>query len=525
MSDESFSKLEVDEPAEFQRDTEGSQGDRLPKERVERKSNPWLIPLLLGTGLGVAIAFGGMHILSNRPPTQQTYSANKPAQNVAPSMTVTVARVETTRVARNISTTNGTVAARELTPVLPQTNGLQIKQVLVNEGDNVKKGQVLAILDDSIVQDQVRQARADVESKEADVASKQADLQSKQAAITSSIATVASSQAAVAATIAVVQQRQADLAQAKARLEDAQRTLRRNQELLASGAISRQVLDTSATSVATATEAVNLAAANIRSAQENVKSAQANVSSAQAGVKNAEANVSIARANINSAQAAVRSNNAKVQQFKTQQRQTVVTAPVSGIIAEKLARVGDVTGVPPQSQFGTVIGGSQKLFSIIQNGSLELQIPVPEALLAQIKVGSRAEISFRKGTQNVRLQGRVRDIEAVINQQRREAVVKIDLPATDLLKPGMSANAEINTTTTIGMALTQKAVQPQPDGSAIVFMLLGEDTVRATKVELGEPLNKSMVEIKSGLKAGDKVVVDGAGYVKDGDKVRVAVGG
>jgi hypothetical protein len=68
---------------------------RLPIKPVEKRFNPWLMPLLLGTGLGVAIALGGMHVLSNRPPTQQITAANKPEKTVAASMTVTLARVET----------------------------------------------------------------------------------------------------------------------------------------------------------------------------------------------------------------------------------------------------------------------------------------------------------------------------------------------------------------------------------------------------------------------------------------------
>jgi len=53
------------------------------------------------------------------------------------------------RVARTPNTT-GTVAARDLIAVLPQTTGLQIKQILVEAGDVVKTGQVMAVLDNSV---------------------------------------------------------------------------------------------------------------------------------------------------------------------------------------------------------------------------------------------------------------------------------------------------------------------------------------------------------------------------------------
>jgi HlyD family secretion protein len=499
VGEESWLKLQVEEPLEDGDATEEHQ------QRRRRRGNPWLLPLLIGAGLGVSISLGGMRVIGNRTTSQPTAVANKSVPPAAPTMTVTVALAETTRVPRTLYTT-GTVAARDLTPVLPQANGLQIRKILVNEGDVVQAGQVMAVLDDSILQEQIRQAKADVEARQADVASKQADLASKKAS-------VASSQASVASNQAIVQQKLADLAQAKAKLKDAEINFKRNQDLSNQGAISRQQLDTATTNLATATEAVRLAEANVRSAEANVKSAEANIGSAQAVVKSAQASVT-------SAQASVKSSLGRVEQLKTQLGQTLVRAPVSGVVAEKLARVGDVTGVPPQTQIGTVVGGSQKLFSIIQDRKLELQARVPEIQLSQVRVGAVVEVSSDVDSR-VRLQGKVRDIEPVVNQQRREATVKIDLPGTTLLKPGMFARAAITTTTTNGVAVPQKAVLPQPDGSAIVFTLSGDDTVVAQKVELGDILVGSKVEIKSGLQRGDRIVVKGAGYLKDGDKVRV----
>ncbi|WP_096607790.1 efflux RND transporter periplasmic adaptor subunit [Calothrix sp. NIES-2100] len=487
MGEESSSEVKTEEPL-------GVEDASFPRKLDERQTRLWLMPLLLGTGLGFAIALGGVGAFKHNAAPQQNAVANKPASPVKPAMTVTIAAVEPASIAQTLATT-GTVAASDLIPVLPQTNGLQIQQIPENvkEGAFVKKGQVLAVLDDSILQTQISQAKADVQSKQADVTSKQADVTSKQAT--------------VSANLAIVKQRQADLAQAQARLEEAEKNFQRYQKLAASGAISQQELDTRSYTVKTATEGVRLAKENIRSAQANVGGSQANIS--------------IAQANVNKAQADVRNSAAKVGQLQTQIGQTLVVAPVSGIIAEKLARVGDVTGVPPQTQVGNIIGGTQKLFSIIRDRKLELQAKVPEIQLPLVKVGATVDVTSDLN-RLVKLEGRVREIEPMVNDQRREAIVKIDIRATNLLKPGMFARAAITTNNAMGMTVPQKAVQPQPDGSVIVFMLSGEDIVRAQKVELGEPINGNRVEIKSGLKLGDRVVVKGAGYLKDGDKVLVA---
>ncbi|MGB3761357.1 MAG: efflux RND transporter periplasmic adaptor subunit [Rivularia sp. (in: cyanobacteria)] len=496
--DSNFSDI----PAEEETQIEETTFKDYPESRKQR---PWWTIMLMGMVLGIGITMGGMRLLNNRPKDQPKV-ANLSTTEVTPAMTVTLALVELTKVARNLNVT-GTVAASELIPVLPQSNGLQIKQIFVQQGDSVKASQVMAILDDSLLQGQILQAKAEVESQEAEVASRVADLASRQAALESSKANVISNQA-------TVQQRQADLAQAKAKLKESERNYQRNKQLSERGAISKQLFETAETNFETAKEAVRIAQANIRSAIANVSSAEANISSAEAGV-------SSAKAKVNSAKAGVKSATARVQQLTTQLGQTIVRAPVSGIVAEKLARVGDITGVPPQTQVGNVVGGTQKLFSIIRQGNLELQAKVPTVQLSQIEVGAAAQITT-DADNRVKLRGKVKEIEPVVNQQRREATVKIDLPPTNLLKPGMFARATIVTDTNMAVAIPQKAVLPQPDGSAIVFTINEDKIASSKKVDTGEILKGGKIEIKNGLTPGKSVVVNGAGYLKDGDKVRVA---
>lgn len=407
-----------------------------PRKRARSKRGLWQ-GIAIGLGAGIAITAVAGIVLPKLTATGNK-SAATTQQQAPPSQTVTIATTQGTRIPRTLPAT-GTVAARDLIPVLPQATGLQIKQILVGEGQEVKAAQVMAVLDDSVLRSQIDGARADVASKQA-----------------------------------VVQQRQASLQQSRATLADAERTFERFQLLANNGAISRQDLDTRATTVATTREAVR-----------------------------------VAEANIGTAQADVRSSVAKVQQLETQIGQTQVRAPVGGTVAEKIANVGDVSN------------GTQKLFTLIGNGQLELQAQVPATQLPQVRIGSPALVTSDTDSR-VRLSGRVREIAPLVNAQSRQALVRIELPATKLLRPGMFARAAITTTNTVGVTVPNKAVLPQPDGSAIIFLLLGEDKVQARKVEVGEVIQGGNVEIKSGLKPGDRIVVSGAGYLKDGDRVRIA---
>ena len=408
--------------------------DIIPTPKPPQRSRGWLVPLLVGTGLGIGLTGLGMTIM-NRPTTKPALTPQ--SVNLAPSMSVTIAPAELTPVARTLSVT-GTVNARDLIPVLPQATGLQIKQILVDEGDSVKSGQTLAVLDSSVLQTQIAQAKAEVESNRA-----------------------------------VVRQRQASLAQSRATLAEANSNYQRYKGLADAGAISRQELETRSTTATTAREAISVAQANIASAEADVR-------------------ISLAR----------------VQQQQTQLNQTIVRAPASGVIAEQTAQVGDVAN------------STQKIFSIIQNGSLELQAKVPATNLNQVKINAPVVVTSDADSR-LRLQGNVREIAPLVDPQSREATVRIDLPATALLRPGMFASGAITIANVPGIAIPAKAVLPQSDGSAIAFVLTNGDIVRSQKITVGEVIGKSNVEIVNGLKIGDRVVVAGAGYLKDGDKVQV----
>ncbi len=403
--------------------------------------NSWLSGwrgMAIGLGVGAIVATIGTHLASSsqkQTPPAPTQSATAASQSVA------VAPAEMASVAQTVDAT-GSVAAFDMLPILPQATGLQIQQVLVEEGQTVAAGQILAVLDNAVLNAQLNQARADVASNEA-----------------------------------IVRQKQATLSQEKASLAQAESNLKRYQDLARSGALSQKDLDTYVTTATTAREAV-----------------------------------SVAQANISSAQADVLSKVAAVQKLETQLAQTQVRAPANGVIAEKIARVGNVTG-------------SEKLFSLIRNGSLELQAKVPETELPQVKVGAIARITS-DADKRISLAGRVREISPLVDAQTRQATVKIDLPASALLRAGMFLKAAITVQTAQSITIPAAAVLPQPDGRSIVYVLEGSDTVRARPVTVGtrqatvDPSN-ARIAIKSGLNAGDRVVVAGAGYVKDGDRVTV----
>ena len=536
---------------------EGEQSEVLELEEPEASPSKGLRwpTMLAGAAIGVAATLLAVQLTGakqNARPAVPIPSATPQAT----AQTVTVAPVESAQVGETLEAT-GTVVAYDLLPVLPQANGLQIKQVLVNEGDAVEKGQTMAVLDDSVLREQIAEALAGVQSANSTVEQAQAQVQQAQSAQQEAQAGVAQAQAGVEKAIADaaqaktgvgqaragveqakagVTQAKAGIASAQAKLDQAQREVNRTQDLASQGVISQQDLERRKTErqtavqdlnktkadLNTALEEQNKAAEEVRSALAKVATAEANIStaraalsSARAKVNTAGASVSSARANVGNNAASVRSNDAQVKQLQTQLEQTIVRAPDSGTVAERIGRVGDVSS------------GSQKLFSIIRGNKLELQLKVPETQVSQVRPGTAVQITS-DSDKRIKLSETVRDISPLVDPQNRQATVKIDLPPSEFLRSGMFLRASISTATAQGLKVPAKAILPQPDGSSIVYKLVGGDKVQAQPVEVGEisggavgDLTAAKVEVKKGLKAGDRVVISGAGYLKDGDRVKV----
>ncbi|MDE5071315.1 MAG: efflux RND transporter periplasmic adaptor subunit [Trichodesmium sp. St5_bin8] len=586
--------------------------------------------LIIGIGIGVIASLVSMQVSRQKQKTEANTTSTQAIKgaietNFAPTISVTVARVELARVERTLNAT-GSVVAFDLLPVLPQVSGLQIQQVLVEEGETVTQGQVMAILDDSILKSKINQAKSQVASArsqveqrravhsktkvgveqaiaaweqaraerdgvkatitqaqagkdEAIAALKQAQasrddafaaLKQTQASRDDAFAALRQTQASRDDTLAFVAQTEARLSEAQANEEQTLRDFERYQTLRGEGVISSQELETRSTATKTAREGVRVAKANINSAQAKVDIAEANIDSAQAKVDIAEANIDSAQAkvdiagsnvrsaearvesaqaslsstiaqlrsaeakvnsakanissaqaevnsalsNINSAMSSVSSDEARLEEKQTQLSQTLVKAPANGILAERIARVGDVSS------------SSKKLFSIIKDNQLELQLEVPETQLPQVKIGTKVNISSDADSR-IKISGIVRQIAPLVNEQTREATVKIDLPNSDLLRPGMFLRAKITTATNQGLKIPAKAVLPQTDGQSIVYVLQSNNKVKAMPVEVGKILGKNSdlanaeIEVKKGLDLGNKVVLAGAGYLKDGDIVKV----
>ncbi len=193
---------------------------------------------------------------------------------------------------------------------------------------------------------------------------------------------------------------------------------------------------------------------------------------------------------------------AKIQQLRLQQTQ--VLAPDNGVISARSATVG------------AVVPAGLELFRLIRGSRLEWRAEVAAQDLALLKPGQPVKVSAAGAPTVV---GKVRMVAPTVDAATRNGLVYVDLPQPALLKAGMFARGEFQTGSSSALTLPQSAVMLR-DGFSYVFQLGVDSRVTQTKVSVGRR-SGDRIEVVSGLEPGSRVVASGAGFLSDGDTVRV----
>lgn len=301
---------------------------------------------------------------------------------------------------------SGSVSAWEEVPVGAETGGLTATTIFVDEGSYVRQGQPLVQMNDALLQAQLRQQQAAVQTAEANAAR-----------------------------------------------DDA--ALARSQELKERGFLSQASLD---------------------NALANQRSSAANLAAARAGLA----------------------------ETRTRLSQATIRAPVSGqIISRSVTK-------------GQIIAAGTELFRMVRDGRLELDAQVPETELAALRAGQTATITSSQAEPTT---GTIRIVTPEVDAQTRLGVARISLASGSGLKPGMFARAEIDAGT------REATVVPTPsvlyrDNKAGVFVVGQSNKVSFVPVRVIQR-NDTQTSV-DGVTSGTRVVVEGAGFLNNGDTVRVA---
>ncbi|MBS7788359.1 efflux RND transporter periplasmic adaptor subunit [Roseococcus sp. SDR] len=205
------------------------------------------------------------------------------------------------------------------------------------------------------------------------------------------------------------------------------------------------------------------------------------------------------------AEARLVSARARLAEVQTRLAQTRILAPTDGLVSRVAVRIGAVPGQ------------GQELFRILRDSRLELEARVPELELADVRAGQPATV--RHGNREIAAE--VRLVAPVVAAETRLGLVRIALPADSGLRPGMFARAEIHGAAREAVMVPASAIVFR-DGAPQAFILPeGGTRVQMRRLVTGVRQD-GMVEITEGLQPGERVVTAGAGFLVNGDLVRVA---
>lgn len=369
----------------------------------------------------------------------------------------------------------------------------EVVELLVQEGDSVRKGQLLCRVNPDTYVSNVERGQASVNTSRANAT------QSKTS----------------------IDNALARKAQVEANLENARLNFERNKKLYAEGVISQEIFQTSSS-------ALNVAEANLRAATSDIESARAGSSAADYNVE---------------------SSRAVLKELQTNLKRTSIYAPANGVISKLNIEKGERV-------VGTSQMAGTEIMRIADFSSMEVQVDVSENDIPRVNLGDAVDIDI-DAFEGRKFKGKVYQIAnsasntgtstALASDQVTNFVVKIRIDPSsysDLLgkgkkhpfRPGMSAAVDIATdevqnvvTIPIQSVTTRDNIKPATDDKdkkkeewemqrtenttpattntevkEVVFITDG-DKVKMVEVSTGIQ-DDAFIEIKTGLKEGDEVV-------------------
>ncbi len=384
---------------------------------------------------------------------------------------VSIAQVATVTINPEIVVA-GTVQPQNEAQVFPTASGAKVTQLLVDVGQNVSAGQVLAKLD-------ARQINADSELLAAQVRRAKTALIEAEVQLKTAIQNLNRTTSGPQETALSLDQAKLAASEAKAQYD---RAIATNDI----GALSKEEIERRKTAWL--------------QAEARLKGQQGDVSAILQGrnqaVAAAKARLEAAKSDLQVAIAQQNLNNAR-------QNGGLIVAPVSGLITQRNVKVGEIAGM-----------AGLPMFTITSNNVLELMAEVAESEIGRLSSGMAANF---KGPDGSNVFGTLRLLPAQIDQQKRTGIAKFTLAPNAAVKSGVFLTGTASAPTRNVTAILASAVIYDAQGSS-VFVMRQDNSVIKQKVVLGARQG-DLVEIVTGPAVGTWVVTSGASFLADNEKI------
>jgi multidrug efflux pump subunit AcrA (membrane-fusion protein) len=361
---------------------------------------------------------------------------------------------------RQVYRASGAIEPISSSEISPDAAG-KIVKLFVQEGNAVKKGQVLLQLDDTGLTAQYDQAKAALKFAEANWDKARTGVRPQELVIA-----------------------QQAVQQAKVTLSASTTDLMRTENLYKAGVATKQELDGANVRVKVALAQYQTTLENLKLAEEGAR--KEDKLAAEAGYDQAKATVEL---------------------VKDQLDKTKIKSPINGVITQKHHEVGEMMmpGMP--------------VFRVETVNPMKVVLRVPQEDAGQIHDGQLVSISLpTDGT----VTGKVSLISPAVEQDNRSFKIEVMVEnPRGLVKSGMFVNAEILLNTfQNALTIPRSALQKTPDGKTDFVYMVKDNLAKRTPVQI-KLIQNELAVIEQGLAAGDAVVTRGAERLTDNTKVKI----
>ncbi|MHB8499690.1 MAG: efflux RND transporter periplasmic adaptor subunit [Candidatus Acidiferrales bacterium] len=338
-----------------------------------------------------------------------------------------------------------------------------ITEFRVQRGSRVKKGQVLAVLENKDLAGQLEASKGNFE---------QAD-----AGYVTSVGSTIPQQ---------VQKAELDAAAAKAAFDAQQKMYDSRKELLRQGAIPQREMDAAEVALAQSRTVNEVARKQLADLQrlgkaQELKSAHGSRLSAEGQMRSAEAMLSYSQ----------------------------IRSPIDGVVTDRPLYAGDLATA------------NQPILTVMNLSRLIAKSHIPQSEAATLKVGNPAEIKV-KGLFEP-LKGQVTLVSPALDPGSTTIEVWVEASKSNAgLKPGMTVEVSMTARTiTDAIVVPTSAVFKSPEGGTEYVVLAGADQKAHWKIVQIGVRNVDNAQIMSGINAGDPVISSGGYALPDETKIKI----
>lgn len=361
----------------------------------------------------------------------------------------------------------GNIGAIQYTTIYARVDGY-LKSRLVDIGDQVKKGQLIAEIDTPTVNDALDQAKADLLEAKAGYENSVAQLKEDNAKVVTA---------------------EADVEKARTNLEYATITAKRWQDMCIRGSVSQQHRDEKV-------RFLDAQTADLKAQQANLKAAQAQVEVGKAEVKQARAKIL--------------AKTADVQRLTDEQSFQKVYAPFDGVITLRKVDPGALITKGSMSS-------SLELYQMAKIDALRVYASVPQRIARYMKPGMTAQVIVPEFPERDFV-GIVTNVSGALdpNTRTRQTEIKIDNKDHSLL-PGMYAEIKVSTLReepwirVPGTTLVTKT-------TGMYVIVVKDSKAHYQQITIGRDYGDE-VEVRTGLEGGEIVVVSPSDDIREGESV------